>query len=89
MPPLPTLTRKKRLLTVNETKMKCIEHDLTDDIATKILFTMLDNYVNDGTSYVNKELVLQGHYDRPRKYLINLYNDVSKRDTVLIRSIEK
>jgi hypothetical protein len=82
-------TASERLRVVNETKMKCIEHNLTDDLATKILFKMLDKYHQDGTVYTNKELALQGRYDLRRKYVINLWNDHKKRDTVLIRAIDE
>ena len=78
----------ERLVVVNETKMKCIEHDLTDDLATKVLFKMLDRYHQDGTVYINKELALQGRYDRRRKYVINLYNDRHRKDKVLIRAVD-
>lgn len=81
-------TASQRLVTVNETKMKCIEHDLTDDLATKILFRMLDNYHENGSVYENVELRLKGRYDRERKYVVNLYNDATKKDTVLIRAID-
>lgn len=86
---MPIKTASERLITVNKTKIKCIEHDLTDDIATKILFTMLDNYHRDGTVYLNKELKLNKRYDRPRKYVINLWNDRNKIDTVMIRSLDE
>lgn len=82
-------TASERLIPVNETKIKCIEHNLTDDLATKILFTMLDNYYRDGTIYTNTELKLAGRYDVPRKYVVNLWNDRSKKDTVLIRSLDE
>jgi hypothetical protein len=80
-------SKSDRLISVNETKMKCIEHDLLDDLATKILFTMLDNYHKKGTIYINKELKFCGRHDIPRKYVINLYNDRNKKDCVLIRSL--
>ncbi len=78
-------SKSQRLVIATETKLKCIEHELEHEIATKILFTMLDNYVDKGVTYINKELKLALYCDRPRKYVINLYNDVSKKDTVLIR----
>jgi hypothetical protein len=81
-------TSGERLITVNEIKMKCIEHDLTNDTATKVLFIMLNNYHRDGTTYINKELKLSGRYDIPRKYVINLWNDQTKTDTVLIRALD-
>lgn len=82
-------TPSERLKVVNETKMKCIEHDLTDDLATKILFKMLDRYHQDGTVYQNKELTLSGRYDMRRKYVVNLHNDRNKRDIVLIRAVDE
>ena len=81
-------TASQRLLTVNEIKMQCIDNNLMDDLATKILFRMLDKYHEKGETYVNKELRLVGRYDRERKYVINLFNDTHQRDVVLIRAIE-
>ena len=80
-------TPQSRLHIVNQTKMKCIELELTNDIATKILFSMLDNYHKDGTTY-NKELKLQQRHQIPRKYVVNLYNDKNIRDEVFIRALE-
>lgn len=80
-------TASQRLIIVNETKLKCIELNLNHDIATKVLFAMLDNYHRDGTTYIDKELKLNGRYDIPRKYVINLWNDQSNKDTVLIRAL--
>lgn len=79
---------RQRLQTVNETKMKCIDLDLLDDIATRILFQMLDNYHKNGTTYINKELRLNIRHHTPRKYVVNLYNDTLKKDCVLIRALD-
>ena len=79
--------KKDRLSIVNEIKMKCIELDLTQDLATKILFTMLDKYHEEGTTY-HKELKLVLRYETPRKYVVNLHNDPKIKDTVLIRALE-
>ena len=49
---------------------------------------MLDKYVDEGETYVGKEVKLAKRYDRPRYYLVNLYNDNSIKDTVIIRSRE-
>lgn len=77
----------ERLQTVNETKMRCIDHGLTGDVATTILFRMLDNYHRDGTIYINKELNLNLRHQTPRKYVVNLYNDRSRKDTVIIKAL--
>ena len=78
-------TRAQRLSTANETKIQCIEHNLTEDLGTKVLFKMLDKYVDEGTTYLNKEIKLVRRYDVKRFYLVNLYNDAKINDTVLIR----
>lgn len=82
-------SKSERLIIVNETKMKCMEHDLTNDLATKILFTMLDNYHEKGTTYIGKELKLSGRHAVPRKYVVNLYNEKKKTDIVLIRALSE
>ncbi len=78
-------TREQRLKTANEVKLQCIEHQLSDDLGTRVLYTMLDLYVNRGETYEDKRIRLVKRYDRPRYYLVNLYNDENKKDTVLIR----
>jgi hypothetical protein len=81
-------TRAERLATANEVKLMCLSHDLGDDIGTKVLFRMLDKYVEEGETYENKEIKLAKRYDRPRYYVVNLCNEKSIRDTVLIRTRE-
>jgi hypothetical protein len=77
----------QRLEVANEIKEKCIKYNLKDDLGTKVLFSMLDKYVNEGTTYINKEIKLVRRYDRPRYYLINLYNDAHIVDTVIIKEL--
>ena len=84
-----TRSRTERLASVNETKLKIIELDLMNDLATQILFKMLDNYHAKGTTYLNKELTLVGRHAVPRKYVVNLYNDSKKKDIVLIRTLDE
>ncbi len=78
-------SRAERLATANEVKLVCMEHQLSDDIGTQVLYRMLDKYVDDGETYVNKEIRLTKRYDRPRYFLVNLYNDEAKKDTVVIK----
>ncbi len=78
-------TASERLKSVNETKLKCIELNLTSDLATKILFTMLDQYHRDGTTYIGKELRLSGRTMPGSRYVVNLYNDRNKRDVIIIK----
>jgi hypothetical protein len=78
-------SRTERLSTANEVKLVCIEHQLSDDIGTQVLYRMLDKYVDDGETYINKEIRLTKRYDRPRYFLVNLYNDETKKDTVVIK----
>lgn len=82
-------TRSQRLATANEVKLQCIEHNLSDDLGTRVLYRMLDNYVERGETYIGKEIRLVKRYDRPRFYLVNLHNDPNMRDAVLIRDAEK
>lgn len=77
-------TKSDRLCVVNEVKMKCIEHELMDEIGTKVLFRILDEYVEKGTPCCGKELGILKRSQRPRKYVINLFNDQSKIDKVVI-----
>lgn len=77
-------------MTALETHDKCEELKIENMPATKILYAMLNNYVNDGTTYVRKELRFFAPRDTmPRKFVVNLYNDKSKEDHVLIRVAEE
>jgi len=83
-------TKAERLRIINEVKVKCLENELTDDPATKILFSMLENYYSKGVTYLNKELKIVGKGKSmrgsvPSKFVVNLYNDRHKVDVVLIR----
>lgn len=70
-----------------ETREQCKTLKLEDLPATKILYAMLTNYVNDGTTYVNKELRFHASQDiMPRKFIVSLHNNKGKKDSVLIRS---
>jgi hypothetical protein len=77
-------TKADRIKIVNEVKMNCIEHDLMEEIGTKVLFKMLDEYVSKGTPFVGKQLGILKLSPQPRKYIVKLYNDPSKVDTVII-----
>jgi hypothetical protein len=83
---MPQRLATARLATINDIKLKCIQHNLQDDPATKILFKLLDDYHQNGTIY-HLELKLKRRYDRPRKFLVDLYNDINKKDTVMIRTV--
>jgi len=77
-------TKREREKVVNEVKFNIYKNELQDHIASKILIQMLDNYYNDGTTYINKELTLYlGHIKK--KYVVNLYNKKHKVDVVVIR----
>jgi hypothetical protein len=78
-------TYEQRLRIVQETLENIQKNGLDHEIATKILRTMLQNYLEKGTSYVNKELHFTGS---PRKYLVNLRNMRSVQDTIVIKTIE-
>jgi len=79
-------SRSERLATANDVKMQCIQHQLSDDIGTRVLYSMLDKYVEQGETYIGKEIKLAKRYDQPRYYLVHLYNDPQVQDTVLIRT---
>jgi hypothetical protein len=79
-------SRSERLATANSVKMQCINHELSEDIGTQVLYRMLDKYVEEGTTFVNKEVKLVKRYDLPRYYLVNLHNNPQINDTVLIRT---
>ena len=78
------LSASERLRIVNEVKIKCMSMDITDELATIVLFKMLDNYYRDGTVYIGKEL---NSARSGRRFIINLYNDPSRKDTVVVRPI--
>jgi hypothetical protein len=79
-------TRTRRLWTVNEIKIQIIDHNLHDDVASKVLWKILDSYVEDGKP-VDVELLLKGRYDISRKFVVKLHGSAKHKDVVLIRSI--
>lgn len=80
-------TRSNRLWTVNEIKMQIIEHGLQADVASKVLWKILDSYVENAKP-VDTELVLKGRYDMRRKFVVKLYGSSRRKDTVLIRTVD-
>lgn len=62
---------------------------LTQNVAVKVLKSMLHNYLMDGTTYVGKELLLRIRGDRDRKIIVNLHNDKTKHDKVIIRALSE
>lgn len=79
-------TPSERLVIVNETKLQLLEHGLNSDPAAKVLWGILDSYHKTGTE-VHCELNLKLRYDQPRKFVVDLWNNRKKRDTVLIRPV--
>lgn len=77
--------KSKRLQVVNEVKLNCINHNINNELATRILFQMLDNYYEKGTTYINKKLTLTLRGDVDRYYSVNLYNRLHKKDVVVIK----
>lgn len=80
-------TRSERLQVVNETKIKLMEHGLETDPASKVLWMILDRYVETGTP-VNTVLHFKGRQVMGRHYVVNLYNNRRKLDVVLIRTTD-
>jgi hypothetical protein len=76
-------TPSERLRIVNEVKLNIIKNNIQNDLASKTLFTLLNTYHENGTTYTNKEL---NFITLNKKYIINLYDDVKKKDTVVIRT---
>lgn len=83
----PGKSASERLKIVNETKLKLIENHLMDDPSTKVLWIFLNNYHANGTE-CHCELPLKLRYDIPRKYVVDLWNDAKKMDTVVIKAVE-
>ena len=84
-------TRAERQSVVEEIRSNCVAKDLTKDLGTKVLFAILDDYLEKGTIYLDKELRIIGNStpalrnNAPCKYVLNLYNNPEKTDTVVIR----
>lgn len=79
-------TKSERLQVVNEIKMNCIENKLGNQVALKVLYMMLDNYYQHGTTYINKKLTLQNN---EQMIVVNLYNDKGKIDKVIITRLSE
>jgi len=86
-------TYEERAVIVQEVRTACREKNLEKELATAVLFQMLNNYLTHGTTYIAKDIRIIGNStpelrgSAPAKYVVNLYNDSEKRDTVVIRSI--
>ena len=86
-------TRAERQSVVEEIRANCFAKELTKDLGTKVLFAILDDYLEKGTIYLGKELRIIGNStpalrnSAPCKYVLNLYNDPEKTDTVVIRLV--
>jgi hypothetical protein len=76
-------SESQRRKIVNEIKINIINNQLENDPASKILWSILDRYVEKGDP-VETTLYLQNRYDMERKYVVKLYNS-KRRDMVLIR----
>jgi hypothetical protein len=79
-------TKSERLQIVNEIKMNCIENRLGNQVALKVLYMMLHNYYQEGTTYINKKLTLQNN---EQMIVVNLYNDKGKIDKVIITRVSE
>ena len=79
-------TKSERLQVVNEIKMNCIENRLGNQVALKVLYMMLYNYYQEGTTYINKKLTLQNN---EQMIVVNLYNDKGKIDKVIITRVSE
>ena len=77
-------TKSERLQVVNEIKMNCIEQNYGNHVALNVLYAMLENYYQCGTTYINKKLTLNLRDNIPRIIVVNLYNDIGKTDKVII-----
>ena len=85
-----TLGERRQVLTQIETS--CTSRKLMGDLGTKIMLLIVQDYVATGTTYLNKEVRIVGNSTPelrasvPCKYVLNLYNDPEKPDTVVIRA---
>jgi hypothetical protein len=88
-------TRQERLQVVQETKTNCTKQGLQADLGTRVLYAILDDYLEKGTPYLNKELRIIGNStpalraSAPCKFVVNLYNDPGRRDTIVLRPQEE
>lgn len=77
-------TTEDRTRIVNEIKFNLMSLDIQNELTMRILFAMLHNYINNGTTYIKKELTINTQNNIQQVFLINLFNDTSKTDTVII-----
>ena len=79
-------TQMERMKIIQEVENKLHDNRLENELATRILNTMMNDYLINGTRYINKELSLDLRSDMPRKYIVNLYNDRRLMDQVYIKA---
>lgn len=77
--------QQRRLNTQLEAENMITHHQLDGELAIKILKSILDDYVLNGgeRSHV---LTLRLKRDIPREIVVNLYNDLNKKDVIKIRA---
>jgi hypothetical protein len=88
-------SRAERLQVIQEVQSQLTTLGLNSDLGTQVLNRILADYLETGSPYLGKELRIIGNSSPamrnsvPSKYVINLYNDPEKRDTIVIRPQEE
>lgn len=80
-------SQKNREKLARNIKLNISAHGLENEPAAKVLWIILDNYVQNAV-VCNTELKFKNKYDIPRKFIVKLNNNKHIDDVVLIRNIE-
>ncbi len=81
-------TQLERMQSVQEVEQKVYALKLDKELAGQILLRTLELYVVNGQTFINKRIKLQVRGDIPREFIVNLFNDKTKRDWVRISAIQ-
>jgi hypothetical protein len=82
--------KSERQRTANDVRTFLQTKGIMPELASQVLLKILDDYVDKGTPYINKELTILGSSPGMRtsvasKFVVNLYNDRQHTDTVVLR----
>ena len=80
--------RRSREKIVRNIKLNISAHQLDNEPAAKVLWVILDNYVQRGLP-CSTELRFKNRGDVPRKFVVKLHNNKLFDDTVLITRIDQ
>jgi len=79
-------TALQRMEIMQEVENKLVDNQIEHETGSLVVRRILNIYVATGKTFINKEVKLLCRADIPRKFVINLFNDVQMRDQIVIKA---